>query len=159
MPAADLSGDRVAERLGALEDGYDSFPVNQTTLSVSPQAYERARERCETGLADVYIQVYRDSDVLLVEHDEEWVVPHVEPPRGDPLGPATRQAVADDYGVQCTITDLERATILGVRHEDDPDREPVYRLVAVFAAEHVAGTPDEGAAWHEGVPESALPTY
>lgn len=160
MSAADLSGDRVADRLGVLEKAYASFPVNQTTLSVSTEAYERARERCAQGLADVYVQVYNDAgQVLLVERDDGWVVPHVEPQVGERLETGTRRILADRTGVECRITDLERATILGVRHADDPERDPVYRLVAVFAAEYAAGTPADGAAWHANLPEAALPSH
>lgn len=160
MSAVDLSGDRVADRLGALEEAYASFPVNQTTLSVSGDAYERVRERCADGLADVYVQVYNDDgEVLLVERDGGWVVPHAEPRRAERLERGTRRALAERTGVECRLTDLERATILGVRHEDDPEREPVYRLVAVFAAVRTAGTPAADAAWWADVPESALPAH
>lgn len=159
MSVADLSGDRVAERLGALEEAY-SFPVNQTTLSVSRTAYERARERCAEGLADVYVQVSNDAgDVLLVERSGEWVVPHAKPDRGERLEVATQRAVAEWTGVDCRLTELERATILGVRNESDPDCEAVYRLVIVFGGEHVGGVPGEGAAWHADLPESAFPSH
>jgi len=158
MRAVELSGERVADRLGALEEAYAPFPVNQTTLSVSEAAYERARERCAAGFADVYVQVYNGADeVLLVEHDGEWVVPHAEPARSERLEGGTRRALAEQTGVECRLTALERVTILGVRHEDDPQREPVYRLVAVFAAERTGGAPQEGVAWHADLPESALP--
>lgn len=160
MSAADLSEDRVADRLGVLEEAYASFPVNQTTLSVSTEAYERARERCSEGLADVYVQVYNEAEeVLLVEQNTEWVVPHVQPRVEDRLETGTRRILAERTGVECRLTDLERATILGVRHEDDHDREPIYRLVAVFAGEYVAGTPSDDAAWHATLPESALPNH
>ena len=160
MPAADLSGDRVAERLGALEEGYASFPVNQTTLSVSPDAYERARERCESGLADVYVQISNDvGDVLLVDGEEGWVVPHAQPGVGESIEMGTRRALAEHTGVACRLTDLERATILGVADESRPERDPVYRLVVVFAAERTGGTPGQGATWHSTLPERALPTH
>ena len=91
MRVADLSKDRVAERLGALEEAYSSFPVNQTTLSVSGDAYERARERCTTGLADVYVQVYDDAgEVLLVESDDGLTVPHAEPGTDEDEPPTPR---------------------------------------------------------------------
>lgn len=159
MPAADLSGDGVTERLGALEEAY-SFPVNQTTLSVSEEAYERARERCVDGFADVYVQVFNDADdVLLVERQGKWVVPHAKPDRGEQLEVGTRRAIAEQTGVECRLTDLERATILGVRHESDPDREPVYRLVTVFGGERVGGEPVDGASWHADLPDAALPKH
>lgn len=158
MPVAELSRDRVEERLEALEEDYASFSVNQTTLSVSPQAYERARERCFDGLADVYVTVYDDADdVLLVERDGEWVVPQARPRTSETLERGTRRAVADETGVECRVTDLDRVTILGVRDDEDQAREPVYRLVPVFAAERTGGSPDGDASWHSELPDASLP--
>lgn len=160
MAVADLSRDVVEERLGALEEAYASFAVNQTTLSVPPEAYRRARDHFTEGLADVYVQVYdEDDDVLLVEGDREWVVPSVKPPSDAPLELGVCRALAEDVGVECEVTDLERVTILGVCHEDDPDRATVYRLVAVFAARRTGGTAGDDAAWHSDLPDSALPRY
>lgn len=160
MPVTDLSEDRVTDRLGTLEEAYASFPVNQTTLSVSADAYERARERCATGLADVYVKLFDDAgDVLLVERDDGWRVPHAEPQLGERLEAGTRRTVAERTGVECELRDLERVTILGVGNEDDPDCDPVYRLVTVFAADRTGGCPCEGVAWHSELPESALPNH
>ena len=158
MAVPDLSRDRVEERLGALEEGYASFTVNQTTLSVSPEAYERTRARSDAGLTDVYVQIYgEDGDVLLVEKDDGWVIPHVKPGLEESLELGTRRAVAADTGVECRITDLERVTILGVRDETDPERDPVYRLVTIFVGERVSGSPGEAVAWHSSLPDAALP--
>lgn len=160
MSAADLSEDRVADRLGVLEEGYASFPVNQTTLSVPTEAYERAQRRCAEGLADVYVQVYNDrEEVLLVERENGWAVPHAEPRVEDRLEAGTRRILAQRTGVECRLTDVQRATIVGVRHETEPKRDPVYRLVAVFVAEHTGGTPVDRASWHSDLPESALPNH
>lgn len=160
MSVADLSRERVESRLAALEETYASFAVSQTTLSVSPPVYERARERCAEGLADVYVQVYNEAgDVLLVEGDGEWVVPHAKPDRDEPLEGGTCRTLADRTGVECAVTDLERVTILGVCHDGDPERDTVYRLVPVFSAERVDGTPEAVAAWHSELPDSALPTH
>ncbi|QPV63501.1 hypothetical protein I7X12_02375 [Halosimplex litoreum] len=136
MSVAEVSRDRVEERLVALEDEYSGFPINQTTLAVPSDAYERAGERCERGIVDAYVQVYNDSeDVLLVERDGEWVVPHGEPATDERVVSGTEAAIRAATGVRCSLTDLTRVTILGVRDEDDPDRPPVYRLIAVFVAE------------------------
>ena len=160
MAVADLSRDVVEERLGALEEAYASFAVNQTTLGVPPETYRRARDRFTEGLADAYVQVYNDDDdVLLVEGEREWVVPSVNPPSDAQLERGVCQTLAEHTGVECEVTDLERVTILGVCHEDDPDRATVYRLVAVFAARRTGGSPGDDAAWHSDLPDSALPRY
>jgi ADP-ribose pyrophosphatase YjhB (NUDIX family) len=158
MAVADLSRDVVEERLGALEEAYSSFTVNQTTLGVSQESYDRARDRCTEGLADVYVKVSDDTgDVLLVERDQGWVVPSVRPPASDSLEIGVARALAEETGVECRITGLERVTILGICHEDDPERETVYRLVAVFTAERTTGTPASDAAWHSDLPDAAVP--
>jgi len=158
MAVADLSRDVVEERLGALEEAYASFTINQTTLEVPSESYDRARDRCTEGLADVYVKVSNDDgDVLLVERDRGWVVPSVQPPARDPLEIGVSHALAEETGVECRITDLERVTILGICHEGDPDHPTVYRLVSVFAAERTAGTPASDAAWHSELPEFAVP--
>lgn len=160
MAVADLSRDVVEERLGALEEAYASFTINQTTLGVPQETYDRVRDRCTEGIADVYVKVSGDEgDVLLVERDRGWVVPSVQPSARDPLEIGVSRELAETTGVECRITDLERVTILGVCHEDDPDRETVYRLVAVFTAERTAGTPAASAAWHSELPDSALPSH
>jgi len=177
MSVAEVSRDRVEERLVALEEAYSGFPINQTTLAVPSDAYERANRRCERGIVDAYVQLYNDSeDVLLVEHDGEWVVPHGEPGPGERIVPGTEAAVREATGVACSLTDLTRVTILGVRDEDDPDRPPVYRLVAVFVAETEGdesagdvptlraaddgdGSGPDDVRWHPTLPESAVPSH
>jgi ADP-ribose pyrophosphatase YjhB (NUDIX family) len=160
MSVAEASRDRVEQRLAALERAYDSFAINQTTLTVGADAYRRARERCDEELVDTYVQVYNDDDdVLLVENGESWTVPHAEPRRTERLETGVRRAVDDQTGVTCEVTDLDRVTILGVRNEEDPDRSPVYRLVAVFVADYRDGAPGDAVAWHSELPDAALPAY
>jgi ADP-ribose pyrophosphatase YjhB (NUDIX family) len=138
MSVAEVSRDRVEERLVALEEQYSGFPINQTTLTVPSDAYERAGERCERGIVDAYVQLYNDDeDVLLVERDGEWTVPYGEPRTDERVVSGTEAAIREATGVGCSLTDLTRVTILGVRDEDDPDRPPVYRLIAVFVAETI----------------------
>jgi len=178
MSVAEVSRDRVEERLVALEDEYSGFPINQTTLAVPSDAYERASGRCERGIVDAYVQLYNDSeDVLLVEREGEWVVPHGEPATDERVVSGTEAAIRAATGVDCSLTDLTRVTILGVRDEDDTDRPPVYRLIAVFVAETDGSgavadvspsgateadsddaTP-EGVRWHPTLPESAVPSH
>jgi len=170
MSVAEVTRDRVEERLAALEEDYSGFPVNQTTIAVSRAAYERASERCERGIVDAYVQLYNErDDVLLVEDDDEWVVPHAEPRTGKRVVADTERAVREHTGIDCTLVDLTRVTILGVRDEDDPDRPPVYRMIAVFTAEAdrqagASADPSEaatadGVRWHPTLPDSAVPTH
>ena len=99
MAVADLSRDVVEERLGALEEAYASFAVNQTTLEVPAESYDRARDRCTEGLADVYVKVSDDAgDVLLVDRDRGWVVPSVRPPASDSLEIGVSRELAEETG-------------------------------------------------------------
>ena len=170
MSVAEVTRERVEERLGALEEDYSGFPVNQTTIAVSRAAYERASERCEDGIVDAYVQLYNErDDVLLVEDDDEWVVPHGEPRTDERIVAGTERAVREQTGVECTLDDLSRVTILGVRDEDDPDRPPMYRMITVFSAETdceavASADPSEvattdGSRWHPTLPDSAVPTH
>ncbi|MFB6139319.1 MAG: NUDIX domain-containing protein [Halosimplex sp.] len=173
MGVAAVSRDRVEERLASLEEAYSGFPIDQTTIAVPREAYERASERSERGIVDAYVQLYNErGDALLVERDEGWTVPHGEPGIGERVVPGTERAVRERTGVDCEITDLGRVTILGVRDEEAPDRGPVYRLIAVFTAETTAdaeaggadgvatdGTTADGVRWHSTVPDSAVPSH
>jgi ADP-ribose pyrophosphatase YjhB (NUDIX family) len=161
MSVSNRSRDRVEERLARLEEGYSSFPVNQTTLSVPSGAYERARDRSTEGLVDVYVQVYNDdNDVLLLRDEDAWTVPRAEPRAGEELEAGARRRVREETGVDCTIEDLHRATILGIRNEDDDDSEPLYRLITVFVAHHHEGqTATPAVEWHSDLPENAIPAY
>lgn len=170
MSVAEGSRVRVEERLVALEEGYSGFPVNQTTLAVPRGAYERASEQCDRGLVDAYVQLYNDQeDVLLVEHDGEWVVPHGEPRASERVVPGTERIIRERTGVDCEITGVRRVTILGIRDEDDPDRPAVYRLIAVFTAQRIRdvdsltenqplGATDD-IRWESTLPDSAVPSH
>lgn len=145
MSVANGSRERVEQRLTALEETYSGFPVNQTTLAVSRNAYERVGQRCRDGTVDAYVRVFNDrGDVLLVERDGGWAVPRYEPRTDERVVEATERALSERTAVDCAVTDLERVTILGVRDEDDSDRRPMYRLVAVFTAEACRESPTEG---------------
>ncbi|WP_123538791.1 NUDIX domain-containing protein [Halosimplex salinum] len=174
MSVTEASRDRVEDRLVALREDYSGFPINQTTVAVSRDAYERASERCRRGIVDAYVQLYNDAeDVLLVEHDGEWVVPRGKPRASERVVAGTERAIRDRTGVDCSLTGLERVTILGVRDEEDPERPPVYRLVAVFEAEadaeSTASVPgpngdggasaDDGVRWEATLPDSAVPSH
>jgi len=158
MSVTELSRDRVEGRLASLEETYSSFPINQTTLSVSTGVYERAHERCEAGLVDVYVTVYNDAeDVLLLENEDAWELPHAESATGERLEERARTEVRNATGVRCSITGVRRVTILGLLDETEADCDPVYQLVAVLSARHVEGSPGEAVEWRSTLPDSARP--
>jgi len=155
MSVGEVSRERVEERLVALDDAFDSFPVNQTTLTVSSDGYQQIRERCRESLVDAYVQVYNDDGQALLVGD--GTVPQVEPAPEEGVVAGVRRALRDRTGVDVDLTGLERVTILGVCDETADDPDPVYRLVVVLAGERVSGTSGSDCEWSEGVPASALP--
>lgn len=170
MSVAEGSRERVEDRLVALEEDYSGFPVNQTTLAVPRGTYERASERCERGVVDAHVQLYNaEDDVLLVEDDDEWMIPHIEPRASDRVVPGTERIIRERTGLDCGITGVKRVTILGIRDEDDPDRPSVYRLSAVFTAEgtregeslaeEVPVGATEDIRWESTLPDSAVPSH
>jgi ADP-ribose pyrophosphatase YjhB (NUDIX family) len=160
MDVASRSRERVADRIERLEDVYGSFPVNQTTLSVPSPGYERARERCADGVADVYIELYNDDgEVLLVRGEDSWKVPQGRTDSDEPLEAGAKREVRETVGVECSVDGLHRVTIAGVTDESNPDREPVYRLLAVFVCELESGQPDGAARWETDLPEKAAPAF
>jgi hypothetical protein len=152
MDGGSRSRERVAARLDELGDAYDAVPVNQTTVGVPTDCYERARERvtnADRALTSVYVAVRNeDDDVLVVDEETNELVGPIEcaPTEMAVEGSA---AVRERTGVDCTIEGVERTTILGVHDEDDPECSTVYQLVVELAARYVAGDPGDVATWGE----------
>ncbi len=150
MGIPERSRERVEDHIAGLEEAYGSFPVNQTTVTLPGERYGTVceRERETGGFVDAYIQV-RDSErnVLHVADDGETDLPGVRVAMSTRTEPAVRQAVRERTGVRCTVDDVARTTIAGVRNADDHDRGTVYHLVVVFSGQHVEGAPAEDAVW------------
>ena len=121
-----------------LEEQFGPPEVTQTTFEVAQQRYRRALERSRDGQLDVRC-VVRDDDgaVLLREGDGEWTLPRGQTRPDERLSEAVRRIVREAASVDCTVTDAVRATIHGIRNEDDESAATVYRLCVVFAAEVV----------------------
>lgn len=143
------SRERVEELLEVLETEYGSVTVNQTTFAVGPAAYDRAVERSREGRIAVHVVVHNESrDVLLREADGGWAIPRGETRPGEPLPAAPERIVRETAGLDCSVEDAERATISGVRNEDDPEADTVYTLSVVFTAvAPEAGAADDALRW------------
>ncbi|MFB6223943.1 MAG: NUDIX domain-containing protein [Haloarcula sp.] len=136
MEVAERSRARVQEQLARLEQEFGSTAVDQTTFSVGPDAYQEAVERSREGQVDVRAFVRNEAgDVLLSEDNGSWSIPHGQTRGGERPASAAKRVVSDAAGVDCTIQDVVRATIRGVRNSADADDETVYRLSAVFDGE------------------------
>lgn len=139
---------RVSALLAHLRAEFGGFHVQQTTLGVSTAAYERARAAAEA--AEVRVRVRDDrGQELKVEEDLEWVFPGgwVPVTECSDLAGAAVRLVEEATGVRPVVEELERAAIVCVHDQGIPDREPLYRLTALFEASPAAGEPNEDARW------------
>lgn len=149
--------DWVGEGIERLEERFDSFHVNQTTLSVAEPDYATACHHAEDGVMDVYVRVRNDDgEVLHVDEGDELSVPHRVRYPEDPLAAPVTASLAVETGVHCVVDGVARATIAGVHNEDDPDAAAVYRLFVLLDARHERGTPDDGV-WRSD--DVAIPEY
>jgi len=145
MNTASGSREVIGDGIDFLQERHGSFPVNQTTLSLSPDAYADAVSRAEDGFADVYVRVHNDDgDVLHVEHDGRPRVPRCVGNSAKPLVERACNAVHESTGVDCEIDEIVRVTIAGVRNADDPDAETVYRLLVLLDAVYDSGSLQNG---------------
>jgi len=144
--------------LANLENVY-SFAVDQRTFAVSQVKYQRAREDARKGLLDVYAKIHNgNGEVLHVRRDGDPELPGTTVKHGESLEPALESAVRERTGAACSIDGIERATILGVRNRDDPDRPTVYRLSVVFDAVPDSGFGGGNVTWRE-LRETARPGH
>lgn len=135
MDVASRSRSRVEERLTRLEEEFGTPEVTQTTFEVGAERYQHAVESSRDGQLRLRV-VVRDDDgaVLLCEDDDEWLVPSGETRPDERLPEAVRRIVAEAAGVDCSVTDVARANIHGLRNSDDEDADTVYRLSVLFVA-------------------------
>ncbi|MFB6179957.1 MAG: NUDIX hydrolase [Halorientalis sp.] len=157
MGVAGRSRDHVEELISDLESAYDSFPINQTTVTVPAEHYERVEEQCRQGVArvDVYVRNEQD-DVLMVEDGNELTVPGETVTADDSLERRARRAVKQATGVECHVETILKATIAGVHSEADPDADPIYRLVVLLSASLSAETPSVDGQWQTEPPGREL---
>ncbi|WP_225333653.1 hypothetical protein [Halomicrobium urmianum] len=154
--ATGVARDLIGESIRELEERFGSFPVNQTTLRLSSEAYADALDRAEAGVADLYVRVKNaQGEVLHVRDDERPRVPRCVGTLRDEPAERARQAVREATGVACTVDDVARVTIAGVRNGEDDDAPPAYRLLVLFEGSPADGIPENGV-WRA---ESATPEF
>lgn len=147
------SQERVTAALSTLNAVYDSFSVHQTSMSVDRDTYEHVAQHCERGVIEADVKVRHDKGVLVLETDGVRRMPHGPIEAGDEsIEAGARRLVKDLTGVTCDIIDLASANIVGIHDTSGPDREPVYRLSALFEAIYKTGELDECATWHTTKP-------
>lgn len=148
MGAVEQSNGAIESQLSVLEEAYDSFPVNQRTVTVPTAEYERRRER--NRAVELYIKVRNErSEVLHLDTDHQPVLPSTTAPIDAPFDERLQSTVEQQAGVQCHVEGLSGVTILSLRDKNDADRETVYCLGAMFDAEHSGEADSDGAVWQE----------
>lgn len=138
---------RIEEHIEGLERMYDSFPVHQTTVPLASEQYERV---CESGddIVDAYVEVRNDDcEVLHVEDDGGVALPGGTVDLSAQVETQIRETVRERTGIDCLVDGVDRATIAGLRNEDDPDGETIYRLVVVFDCHYESGSAVADARW------------
>jgi len=150
------SRERVEEYITDLTAAYPSFPVNQTTVSVSGQRYTdiREQEHGVGGFVDAYLQIPdRDGDrgVLHVTEDGHTDLPGVRVGLDESPEHRIQSILREELDLECIVNFPKRATITGVRNAENNECEPLYHVVLVFEGTHVAGTVGEGAVWKQSI--------
>lgn len=145
MESVGRSRDVIGTGIDSLQQRHGPFPVNQTTISLSPEGYRDAVGRARDGFADVYVRVENDDgEVLHVEGDGRSRVPRCVGSSTKPIAERARDAVQEATGVRCAIDTIVRVTIAGVRNAENTDAETVYRLLVLVDAAYDGGQTEQG---------------
>ncbi len=148
MGVVEQTSGAVESQLSALEESYGSFSVNQRTLTVPTAQYESRRGEDGCQQIDLYAKVRNEqSEVLHVQREGTAALPSAETTMDAGLEQTARETVRSEAGIDCQIEDVDAVTILGLQDADNTDKETVYTLAVVVAAEHTEGTADDGAVW------------
>ncbi len=152
MGGMGTSRERIEERLSGLAVVYGSFPVDQTTVSVPEEQFERVRERTGDGLVEVRVKVHNeDDDILKVADESGRALPSAWVGYEGKIEQRAREVVRSQTGVECAVDDLARATIAGLRNTASPDSKTLYFLVVVLTGEKAGGDPKNQAAWESSI--------
>jgi len=150
MGVVERSSANVESCIAMLEKSYSSFSVNQTSLSVSPDQYKQARAEARKDRVDVYAKVHNENgEVLHVRQQGTVTLPSTTTAVGRSLELEACDVVQDVTGVECSITGVDRATILGISNAEDPECGTIYRLAVLFDATYDAGSTTERAVWQQ----------
>ncbi|WP_415380916.1 NUDIX hydrolase [Halosimplex sp. TS25] len=163
---ATRSRERVDDWLADLRERYDDFDRVEKRWEVSPEAYERDRDRIAAGAnggAGVWI-TNDDGEVLLARNDgdEGWADPGGKREAGESFAEAARREVREETNVRCAITGIREVHVLELVDETEPDRPTLASLIVIFdgTAEGGEARPREGeiaeVAWFESRPDAVL---
>jgi hypothetical protein len=152
MGVVEQSSATVESCLSMLEEHYGSFSINQTTLSVPEDEYEQARAEARDEQIDIYAKVRNDdAEVLHVQDQNAVTLPSTTTSGTSSLEQDAKTTVQQRTGIECSISAIEQATILGIANDDDADSDTIYRLAVLFEACHDDGAVNENGVWQQTV--------
>jgi hypothetical protein len=148
MGVVERSSANVESCIAMLEESYRSFSVNQTSIAVSSAQYEQVKSEAREDRIDLYAKVENsNNEVLHIVTGDTVTLPSTTTSGGRPLEQAVCETVTDQTGIECSVTGVDRATILGI--SGSQDEETIYRLAVLFEARHVAGSANQNAVWQQ----------
>ncbi|WP_330632504.1 hypothetical protein [Halocatena halophila] len=148
---------QVSTVLDGLRETYDSFSINQSSVTVDHETFERVAERATTHVVDVDVKVQRESSVLVVESDGMVRAPHgTVTVEESGLESGAHRLVENQTGIDCHVVDVLSATILTITDKSRTGRDPVYRLSVLFEAIYEGGEPEGTARWQSGAATSTV---
>jgi hypothetical protein len=152
MGVVERSSANVESYIAMLEEAYSVFSINQTTVSASQDQYGQAREAAREDRVDVYAKVRNEnSEVLHVQKEDTLALPSTTIAAEGSLEYEVCSTVEDWAGIECSITGVEQATILGITNAEDDDCGTIYRLAVLFEGVHEAGSLEGNAVWQQTV--------
>lgn len=157
MGAVETSYSVVENHLEQLGETYQSFAINQTTVAVATDRYEREKATSDPEVIEVYTRVHNDdSEILHVNDGDALELPRATTASVTDVEATARQAVEDAAGIECILEGLDAVTIIGVRDANDDSRPTVYRLIAVFDAVVADDTAATDVEWEQGFERDRL---
>lgn len=150
MDLEEVTGSAVAARIDQLRGRFESVPVERTEWRIDAAEYDRTVRRFEAGSvggAGAWVTRVGDrgTEALMVRHAGEpgWSEPAGKHEPGESLVETAVRETREETGVECAVTDVLRAE-RALHVCDEADRDPLHRLVLVFAADYVAGEAHPG---------------
>ncbi|WP_324756707.1 NUDIX hydrolase [Haloarcula montana] len=155
MEGVDRAREQVQERLDRLTAGEQSPRVNQETVVTTGDQYRAAIDRSLEGVFRIRVAITNDAgEVLVTPGDDGMGLPCGETDPGEPIDTAARRIARGQAGIDCRPREAVEATIRGIRNEDEPGSDAVYRLSVVYAADAV--DPDAASENHRWEPTHAV---
>ena len=140
---------RVKTTLAELERTFGSIDIVEDEWSLSTDRYDTTVDRFEAGTvggAGAWIR-NDDGEVLLVQQEDGdneqdvWSDPGGKQEPGETLPETALREVREEAGIVAQLDGVGFAEIIDVSDRERNARPPLVRLIVVFTAEYVEGTP------------------